>query len=249
MVRSFYNSKQMIKHAGINDDSLLANASNHDKQELYALPAKSLFVHLNAELLHPANPSNVDYSKCNILLVSPGSIKRTAVLESLKGLNFNKFVCLHKEQPAWAEKYFDDWIIADNEDISKRQMALEAVEKYCSTKDIKFDTVLSFDDFVISTTAFIQEKLKIPGPMSFEVCEMTKNKYEFRKRCKINDISCLKFFLIKNKDIGTYVNFYKTKLAKDDKSLSELVDTVEPVCINFPLIMKHSRGSGKGRPS
>lgn len=243
LLRSFYNHHVTAKVESCNDSPHIRTPNDHE-QENYELPVGSLFVHLNTKLLHPEIHSHIDYSKMNILLVSPGSFKRTAVLESLKTLHFNKFICLHKDKPAWAEKYFDDWIIVEDEDISKRQEALEAVRQYCTTKQTHFDAILSFDDYVISTTAFIQEGMNIPGAMSHEVCEMIKNKHEFRKLCAGKNISCLKFFLIQNANIPAYVDFYK---AKNTASLSELgTETSEPVCINFPLIMKHSRGSGKG---
>lgn len=255
LLRSFYNSKQLIEPVSFHESCQLEklvlgsrpqSTAESEQQESYALPSKSLFLHLNDQLLYPEPQSSIDYSSKNVLLVCPGSVKRASVLDSLAKLRFKKFVCLHIERSPWAEKYFDDWIIADDEDISKRQTAVEAVQNYCNTNSMRFDAILAYSDYVISTTAFIQEELRMPGAMSFESCEMTKNKYEFRKMCQSNNISCLKFFLIKNEEIISYVDFYKSKTS--ETSLTEL-DKNSEICasVQFPLIVKNPRGTGKGR--
>jgi hypothetical protein len=111
------------------------------------VPRNAIVFHLNESVLYSTNKSNHFYEDKSILLVGCGSIKRTSVLKSLKLLNFRKFVCLHKNKQNWAEWAFDDWILADHEDISNKEKTIDTVKNYMNTFQIKFDAIMTYDDY------------------------------------------------------------------------------------------------------
>ena len=111
------------------------------------VPQQAVVFHLNENVLYENNKNNVIYEYKNVLLVGCGSIKRTSVLKNLKLLKFRKLVCLHKNKQNWADWAFDDWISADHEDISNKEKTLDAVINYMKTFHIKFDAIITYDDY------------------------------------------------------------------------------------------------------
>ena len=271
IISSFYNSKNGINLTSTHkschlkysiDNTLLVGNFDMVIREPYNLPNKSVYFHLNEEILYPppststsTSSGQFNYRDKNVLLIGCGGIKRLPVVKSLAKLNFKKLVCLNKER-SWAHSYFDDWIYAETEDVNQKETTLKAINNYCEANRLKFDAVLTYDDYCVLTTSYIQKELNLPGGTPYEFLEKIKNKYEFRNMCRKLSISCPKFFLIKNEEVETYYRVNKAQVrlaALDDASefqakefVSLLDETLEPVQIEFPLIIKNIYGSGKG---
>lgn len=167
------------------------------------IPPKSAYFHLNEKILY--DKSDHEYSDKNILLVGCGSIKRTSVLRSLKLLSFNKFICLAKTKMNWTVNFFDDWILADHEDINQKEATLKAVEQYQHKNNIKFDAVLTYDDYCVLVTSYITSNLNLVG-IPFDFIEKIRNKYSFRSHCSDLKINCPKFYLIKSNERKSFLN-------------------------------------------
>lgn len=274
IISSFYNSP---KNGHINltrghkschlkysiDNTLQVGNFDMVIRDPYKLPNKSVYFHLNEEILcQPASSSSAaghqfNYSDKTVLLVGCGGIKRLPVVKSLAKLSFKKLVCLNKER-SWAHSYFDDWIYAENEDVNQKETTLKAITSYCEANRVKFDAVLTYDDYCVLTTSYIQKELNVPGATPYDFLEKIKNKHEFRNMSRKLGISCPKFFLIKNEEVDAYyrVNKLRAELALNDAAaasgqpktkefVSLLDESLEPVQIEFPLIIKNIFGSGK----
>jgi len=196
-------------------------------------PPNSVFFHLNENILYENgnsnNKKNEIYKDKSILLVGTGSIKRMPVLKSLKLLAFKNFICLMKTKESWAETYFDDWILADHEDINNKENTLNSVKSYMSNTNIIFDAILTYDDYCVLITSYLISKLNYKG-IPFDFVKMIKNKYEFRSLCSNLNINHPKFFLIKSNERKSF--FSNSKIDWNG--------------CNFPLIVKNTNGSAKG---
>jgi len=211
------------------------------------LPPKSVYFHFNEELLDDflpltsPNQSTVEkseYNDKNLLLVGSGSIdfKRLQVLLSIKRLGLKRLVCLSRSK-TWADPYVDDWIIAENEDVSHKNSVLESIQSYMNDNDLKFDGVITYDDFCTNMTSFIAEKLNLPG-IPLEISLKIKNKYEFRNLCEKCGINSAKTFLIES---GERFKYCETN-QKNEKFVESLDGKRK---IDLPVIVKNPFGVGK----
>ena len=220
---------------------------DNEKDSVVHLPKKTIYSHENIDILYDFKKSSSpqflketsSYSDKNVLLIGCGSIKRLSVLQSLKLLSFKKFVCLDVSKK-WAIDYFDEWIIAESEDVNKKEATLKAVKNFMIEKNIKFDAIFTYDDYCVLMAAYLQQELGFKG-MSFEYAEKIKNKYEFRRHCASLDINHPNFFLVLSHQRNEFLETLDP-LGKPSKIKS--IDGKESC--SFPLIIKHTHGSGKG---
>lgn len=219
-----------------NEECFKCSKLSLNKKGVVSLPQKSVFFHMNHQILYD-KPENYDYSEKSILLVGCGSIKRTSVLESLKQLGFKRIVCLARARLNWAEVFFDDWILAEHEDLFFKELTLAAVEAYMSKKNFKFDAILTFDDYSVLVNSYIISQLKGYIGIPYEFVEKIKNKYQFRTLCRELGINCPNFFLIESNERKNFCNKLADNpevILKDDRPW------------NLPIIVKNALGSGKG---
>lgn len=241
VIKSFYTKNNSDK-----------NVTCQSLDKYNKLTKQSVYFHLNDQLLDESPSSKSTNSKeinknknanKNVLLVGCGSLKRMPILESIKKLNFKRLVCLCN-QKTWAYNYFDDWINAEHEDISKKENTLKVVKDYMNDNNLKFDAILTYDDYCTLVASFLANSFDLPS-IPFEFVKTIKNKYEFRKLCAELKINHPQFFLIKSENRHEYINAYRNNskifLSKFGRSFS----TMDEISINLPVIVKNPCGAGK----
>ena len=149
-----------------------------------------------------------------LLIVNTGSLKKKFILQRIRKIAGLKIVILNSEKN-WAEKYTDDWIIADT---TKQELAIKMVEEYHLVQ--AFDGVITFWEDDVLLTAKIAEKLGVVG-IPFIVAKYARNKLLFRRFCQKNNLPFPKFGRA--------------------NSLEELVKTME--LLKFPVVLKPAFGS------
>lgn len=149
-----------------------------------------------------------------LLIVNTGSLKKKFILQRIRKIAGLKIVILNSEKN-WAEKYTDDWIIADT---TKQELAIKMVEEYHLVQ--AFDGVITFWEDDVLLTAKIAEKLGVVG-IPFTVAKYARNKLLFRRFCQKNNLPFPKFGRA--------------------NSLEELVKTME--LLKFPVVLKPAFGS------
>jgi len=100
--------------------------------------------------------SKYDYAEKRLLLVGTGGIKRRPVMEALRALGLGRIICLHDERN-WAKDFVDDWI--DGDPVFPSEETLQMVKKRAG----KLDAVYTYDDYSVILTAFLSERLGLPG--------------------------------------------------------------------------------------
>ena len=213
----------------LNLESLKNNVLFNKIDGFVKFPPNSVFFHLNENILYENSNQNEIYKEKSILLIGTGSIKRISVLKSLRLLSFKHFVCLTRIKESWTENFFDDWIIADHEDINNKENTLNSVKNYMSNNNITFDAILTYDDLCVLITSYLISELNYKG-IPFGFVEIIKNKYEFRSLCSKLNINHPNFFLIKSSERTNIIN-----------SLN-----IDFNGCNFPLIVKNTYGVSKG---
>lgn len=208
------------------------------EKDLVTLPKQSLFFHLNKKVLYNESPAN-DYTKKNVLIVGCGGIHRQKLIKNLKSLSFNRLVCLENRN-TWAFGYFDGWISADSERITEEENSLQAVKDYMRINDIKFDAIITYDDYSVAMTSYLTTNLDLPG-IPYELICQIKDKHAFRKLCLDLKIASPNFFVIKSFARSSYLNQFNYL---NKSIITSLLDENE---CKLPVIVKNSYGSGKGR--
>lgn len=195
------------------------------------LKNKDGYFYLNKSIL---SDDHGNFKHKTVLVIGCGSIKRYHVLKSLKNLNFKKMICLCKEK-TWAYDYFDDWILADHEKLTKIEDTLNKVIEYEKEYQSKFDAIFTYDDYSILVASYLANHFKLPS-IPFELAKLIKDKFEFRKLCKKKGIFAPKFCLIKASEIGSLI---ETK--------NDILSSIwfQESKIKFPVVVKNSKGSGK----
>jgi len=213
--------------------------SNHSEEdaELSNFPHQSIYFHANESILKERETNPFLKGK-NILLIGTGSIKRLPILASIKQSQFNKIVCLCTSKN-WAYQHVDDWILAEHENLDKKEDTYHQVLKYIETNQIQFDAILTYDDLCCLMTSYLSERFNLPG-IPFEISQKIKNKYEFRKKCQELNISHPNFFMIQSSERESYV-----KSLQLSESLCVSSTDKQKQC-KFPLIVKNTLGTGKG---
>jgi hypothetical protein len=258
--KSCQDCKLIVKSCTLNNSKVQtqAESSQDAKPEYISLPNKAFFFHSNKHILYDDgnNKSHVSssfigsneksqfasiYSTKNVLLIGTGSLKRGPVLQSLKSLTFRKFVCLCNSR-TWAFDYFDDWIYAEHENTNEKENTLRAVHEYTNKHKMKFDAVLTYDDYCVLMTSFIANNLNLPS-MPFEFIERIKDKGDFRRYCARQKINCPRFLIISSSKRADYLKKISSSIAnlKENEKISK-----EDFSLNFPVIVKNTLGAGKG---
>lgn len=225
--------------------------SNNFSNNLHSLPKKTVFFHLNEDVINDDSRFNdpLRYSNKNVLIIGCGSVKRSMVLMSLKKFKFKRLVNLIRKQ-TWTNDFFDDIIYAEHEDIEKKDETLKIIKDYMNQNDFIFDAIFTFDDYSVLLTSYITTQLGYPG-IPFDVCESIKDKHKFRELSFELGITHPNFnFLTSNnrkdhlekieiflEEIGNFNEDEQEKLK--DKYLYALTK------INGSLVVKNSCGSGK----
>ena len=245
--------------------------NDEDKSTTIDLPLQSIFIHLNEQILYESHrklltndnsstpqsalsSSSSSLSDKNVLLIGFGGIKRLPVLNSIKRMNLKRLVCLARET-SWATRFVDDWILAEHENLEEREETLRRIVAYELENQMKFDAILTYDDFCILMASYLQEKFEMPGiPLPF--LEKIKNKFEFRRMCNKLQISAPKFFLLNYDDMPMYARKFSEPVLNNenneyvyDLKNYEMVNSSDDdrQRIGFPIIVKNIYGCGKGK--
>jgi len=149
-----------------------------------------------------------------ILLVNTGSLKKRFILQRIKKISNLKLVVVNVERN-WADRYVDEWILADT---TKHPETLKAVDDYL--KNHRVDGVLTFWEDDVLLTAKIAEKHNLIG-IPYKVAEKARNKLHFRQFCQENGLP-----------------FPKFGQANTKEELEELMKTLK-----FPVVVKPAFGS------
>lgn len=205
--------------------------------ELSNLPHQSIYFHSNENILKEKHKNSIFKGK-NILLIGTGSIKRLPILASIKQSLFNKIVCLCSTKN-WAYQHVDDWILAEHENLDKKEDTFNQIMQYIQTNQIRFDAILTYDDLCCLMTSYLAERFHFPG-IPFATSLNIKNKYEFRRKCQELDINHPNFFMIQSDERESYV-----KKLELNESLCVPSTDKQKQC-KFPLIVKNTLGTGKG---
>jgi hypothetical protein len=205
------------------------------------LPQRTVFIHVNNSLLnvYEYNQSFLAdiYKSKNVLIVGCGSIKRMVVLQTIRKLKLNKLVCLARNED-WAAPFFDDWILAEHENLSHKETTLRKVEQYMQSNNVSFDAILTYDDYCILMTSYLANHFGFPS-IPYEVCARIKNKHEFRRVSTDLNISAPKFLMIDSNKCS------EIKDAIQNNSIKQLIAENGGMVLNFPVIAKNTVGAGK----
>ena len=217
-----------------NDDSITNEINDKDKSEFdFDLPKDCVYANA-IDCLKNAGNSNGIYSDKTILLVGSGAFKRLHTLLSLKSLNFKRLVYLTNSLN-WASEYFNDIIIAEHENVELKSETLDKIKDFMRKNSIKFDAVITYDDYCVQITSFVAESLNL-SCIPYSIIESIKNKYEFRKLCKKIGIVSPNFFSINSSQREAYLTSTKD---------GDAVGNGDCTC-KFPIVVKNPYGCGKG---
>jgi hypothetical protein len=207
----------------------------------YFTMSNGSFLFYTKEKLHSTDESSMRmYAEKNVLLVGFGTVKRLAVLLSIKKFGFRKFIGLSNEEFSWANKYFDDCIIIEKcQDLCNKQTVLNEIVLYCKTNEIKFDAIFTYDDYFVHIASFLADHFKLPG-IPFEFINLLKNKHEFRNLCTSLNITTPVYFLIESDLRNKYLNNFEYSTKSNVNSYDMKIEC------KYPVILKNSKGSGKG---
>ncbi len=152
-----------------------------------------------------------------ILLINAGSVKKRFILKKINQLG-PKVILLNRKKEAWAEKYVDHWILADNNNFEE---SIQAVKEFiASHQKIKIDGVVTFWEDDVLLTSRIIDRFHFIG-IPFNIAKNARNKYLFRDFCYKNNIPAPKY---------TYI--------RSEKDIKKIIRE-----FNFPLVIKPAFGS------
>ncbi|MGN6622679.1 MAG: ATP-grasp domain-containing protein, partial [Candidatus Nitrosocosmicus sp.] len=161
--------------------------------------------------------SKYDYAEKRLLLVGTGGIKRRPVMEALRALGLGRIICLHYERN-WAKDFVDDWI--DGDPVFPSEETLQIVKKRAG----KLDAVYTYDDYSVILTAFLSERLGLPG-IPASVAQTAKNKVALRKLCAQSGLPTARF----------------TYCAPGE---SDVIGSMGRAGMTFPVVLKPAHGAG-----
>jgi hypothetical protein len=243
---------------------------NEDESEFFTLPNKSFYFHLNnQELFEKKLNRNVclngdgdsgggggggcdlnasdslskkSYSDMNVLLVNSGLIQQLPFVKCLKTLSFARLICLCRSR-TWAFDYFDDWILAEHENIEEKEASLNAVKEYTKKRGIKLNAVIAYEDSSIRMASFIANNLNLPS-IPYDVISKCKNKAEFRKYCYSLGINSPKFAIVASTQRLELLKKLN-KLNNNNNNNNIIINSCFD--LKFPVIVKNTYGVGKGK--
>jgi hypothetical protein len=203
----------------------------------FVLPKNSIFYHLNESCLSTQNAADLnDYSDKCVLIVGFGELNRLSVLSSIAKLEFKKMVCL-SNTIGWALDFFDDMILAEHQDIDKKEDTLEIVNEYMLENKLRFDAVLTYDESSLLIASYLATNLNLPS-IPFDFALKMANAYEFKKACLEADLKMPHFCIIKSND--------RLNVLKEVKNrLNTLRSEINGKVIGFPLLVRSSNSPEK----
>ena len=228
IVQTFSSDDQINKIEFLDNDGFLH------------LPKNTSYFHENKNYLEVETNSKEIFKNANILIIGCNIIRRLPSLLRMKNLGFKKFVGLMDEK-VWAYEFFDDVILAEHKNVDFKEDTLQKVKDYMKIHSIKFDGILTFTCSCTQMTAFLQEKLNLPG-ISYELVKNIKNKHQFRTICFDLGIKTPDFFLICSSDRQAYLNEH----FKNENDSNIIKDFANIKSISLPVIVKNPIGVGKG---
>ena len=182
-------------------------------------------------------PDVSKYADKNVLLIGPDTIDKRKRIKQLKSLGFKRFVCLNRVRN-WAFDLSDDWIYAEHQNVSERELTLKAVLDYQDKHQMKFDSVFTYDCFFVLMTSYLTDQLKLPG-IPHELVRTLKYKCLFRQRCSELGITSPGFFLIHAGQRRVFIE----QLGSSGMECI-FVGSQDTRCL-LPVILKNNYGCGK----
>jgi len=121
-----------------------------------------------------------------VVLLRTSSVARLSVYKQLRSLGL-KLIVVH---PIYNDKFqdsFDDWILADTDDIDALEQTLNTE---LARRNVVPDAVLSFDEYAVYAAAVLSERLgKRAIPLSSAALKETNMKSAFRQFCYAHGIN------------------------------------------------------------
>jgi hypothetical protein len=218
------------------------------------LKSKEKFFYVNAAQLLGNHDREVaiDYSKKSILVICSGFSGNANCLKITSEMNYGYTVNLTSTK-CWSEEFFDDTIIANDRDLSRKDETLNAVKAFMKERSVKFDAVITVHEYCVQMTSYLASELGCLG-IPLEVARTMQDKYEFRKHCDQLGITTPKYNLIKSDARQTHIDtigfFHKASSSSDDQimclklssQLVRILANTEP-----PFIIKDPSGAAKGK--
>lgn len=150
----------------------------------------------------------------NLLLISSGKVGRLPVLHSIqKDKNFS-ILCLNTPELKWAEPFVDDMIYCNAEENSDKnyEKIMDLINEYSKNKNIKFDGIMTYDDYCVVLFSRIAKEMKL-NALDYDVSLKIKNKFQFRKLIKENELfDDVTFILFDQHEINNIINNADYKL-------------------------------------
>jgi hypothetical protein len=229
------------------DDGVDSSITNNAQTWSRSLPEKTIFFHRNDHVLYDNIDTDKEIFKDKIILIiGTGSIKRMSVIRNLKNMNFKKCINLIRE-PNWAQKYFDGFILAEHEDIGKKEETLQAIQDYMRLNSIRFDAIYTYDDYCTLLTSYITTALNYPG-IPHQVVARIRDKYAFRKYSHELGITHPNHNHLTLSDRTEHLRkiceFLATEATVVESNQNDFFRTI--IQIQPPIIVKNALGSGKG---
>jgi hypothetical protein len=189
------------------------------------------------------------YSEKAILVLCTNGSGSTNCLKIAKKMNYGYKVNLTSTK-CWSEEFFDETIIANDRDLSKKEETLNTVRAFMQEKNVKFDAVVTVHEYCVQMTCYLASELGCIG-MPLEVAQTIQHKYEFRKYCDQLDIVTPKYNLIKSDERQMHVDiidFFQRATSHMDADAvcfePELVRILTN--IELPFVVKNPNGVAKG---
>jgi hypothetical protein len=187
------------------------------------------------------------YRKEAILILCSSVADNTNYIKRAKEMNYGYIVNLTSTK-CWAEEFVDDFIFAEDRDLSKKDETLVKIKCFMETKRIKFDAVIGLGDPVVEMAAYLAEELGCLGT-PLNVAQTIQNKYTFRQYCNGLGIATSKYALVKSNDRLKHIDMLNSLLAKCvvDNSLRDDFNHINLLNnVDLPFVIKNVSGSRKG---
>jgi biotin carboxylase len=227
---------------------------DRSKTDIISLKEHQKWFYINEEALEISTEVIYGSAYVNkaILIIGSNGSGNASCLKIAQKMKYGVKVNLTSTE-CWSKEFFDETIIVDDRDLSKKEETLNAVKVFMKERDVEFDAVITVHEDSVQMASYLASELGclcIP----LEAVKTIQDKYEFRKYCEQVGIVSPKYNLIKHverqKHIDAISYYQKTTSNSDDEKIcsklsSELIKTLTN--IEFPFVVKNSSGSGKGK--
>jgi hypothetical protein len=99
----------------------------------------------------------------------------------------------------WALDFFDNMILAEHQDIERREETLQKVKEYMLENKIEFDAIFAYDEHSLLVASYLAGCFNLPS-IPFDFALKMTNACLFRKVCLQADIDTPNFCIIKSSD-------------------------------------------------